>query len=146
MFAFGGWIGKKTAVIMTMSFFVVVVIGSIDKTIVNRDRPFIITSDSDKSFPSGHAAIVSAGATTALVLLHGSIRRDVISVGLALEAVLVSFSRIYVGWHYPLELAGGILLGVGIAFVFIGANKQIEILMRDILTFLTGIKDRSETK
>lgn len=50
-----------------MSFLVVVAIGSIDKTIDNRDRPFIITSDSDKSFPSGHAALVSAGATTALV-------------------------------------------------------------------------------
>lgn len=64
---------------------------------------------------------------------------------LALEAALVSFSRLYVGWHYP-DVAGGIILGVGIAFVFVGTNKQIEILMRDILIFLTGMKNRGEMK
>jgi hypothetical protein len=51
-----------------------------------------------------------------LPLYRGSYKKLAVSIGLAVEATLVCYSRVYVGEHYPLDIAGGIFLGVGVAF------------------------------
>jgi undecaprenyl-diphosphatase len=87
-------------------------------------------------FPSGHAVIVSAGATGALMLFTGTPRRVVVSTILAIEAALVCLSRIYVGGHYPLDVIGGILLAVGVSLIFIGVEKHIESLFMPLKKLL----------
>jgi membrane-associated phospholipid phosphatase len=73
------------------------------KDIIARPRPvipasdFLISADKDYAFPSGHAVIVSAGATGALMLIRRTPRRLVVSTILAIEAAIVCLSRIYVG-------------------------------------------------
>jgi membrane-associated phospholipid phosphatase len=51
-----------------------------------------------------------------------------ISIALAIEAAIVCFSRIYVGAHFILDVVGGILLGVGIALLFISQSRRIDSL------------------
>lgn len=133
LFIFGGWSGKKTAIVLVLAFIVIIPIGFIAKEIVQRPHPVIPESDfllaqdpNEYSYPSGHATIVSAGAAVALSLFRDSRIKTGISLALAAEAVLVCISRVYVGGHYPLDVVGGILLGVGISFLFIGATKQVE--------------------
>lgn len=135
LFIFGGWTGKKAAVIMALAMLVIVPIGTAAKDIVARPRPvipradFLVAADREYAFPSGHAMIVSAGAATVLALFRDSPRKLAISLALAVEAALVCFSRVYVGGHYPLDVIGGILLGVGISFIFVAEERYVEQLL-----------------
>ncbi|MFD3548925.1 phosphatase PAP2 family protein [Streptomyces sp. NPDC058655] len=82
----------------------------------------------DWSFPSNHAAI-AGGAAVALAL---AVR------GLALLAVplalLMAFSRVYVGVHYPHDVAVGLLLGGAVAALVVlaltGPISRITAAMR----------------
>lgn len=142
LFAFGGWTGKKTAVVIAISMLVLIPTGSIAKDVIGRERPivpqsdFLLASDKEGSFPSGHATIVSAGAAVALALFRNSKTKLAISIGLAAEALLVCISRVYVGGHYPTDVVGGILLGTGVAFIFVGIAFRIEKAMIPIAKVL----------
>jgi undecaprenyl-diphosphatase len=142
LFIFGGWTGKKTAVVIAISMLVLIPLGVLTKDIVARVRPviprsdFLIASDKEYSYPSGHALIVSAGAAGALFLFRNTSRQFAVSIILAIEAALVCVSRVYVGGHYPLDIVGGILLGVGVSLVFVGIEKRIESVMIPIKNLL----------
>jgi len=132
LFIFGGSAGKKTAIILSIVILVLIPIGIIAKEVIERPRPdipsadFLIQPDSEFSFPSGHALIVSAGAAIVLIMFSDSTRKLAISSLLSIEAGMVCFSRVYVGGHYPLDVIGGIFLGVGISFLFLWKEKKLE--------------------
>ncbi|MCC2649461.1 MAG: rane-associated phospholipid phosphatase [Nitrososphaeraceae archaeon] len=136
LFIIGGWTGKKTAVVMGLAMLVLIPVVNAAKEIVARPRPaiiyqtdFLIAADSKYAFPSGHATIVSAGAAVVLMLYRDSARKLAISLSLTIEAALVCFSRVYVGGHYPLDVFGGIFLGVGTALLFISVTNYGEVVM-----------------
>ena len=142
LFIFGGWTGKKTAVVVAISMLVLIPLGVLAKDIVARARPvipksdFLIAPDKEYAYPSGHALIVSAGAAGALFLFRNTRRQLVVSIVLAIEAALVCISRVYVGGHYPLDVVGGILLGVGVSLIFVGIEKRIESVIIPIKNLL----------
>lgn len=61
------------------------------------------------SFPSGHAANI-----TASMLFIGLVYRRALAPALAV-ALIVSFSRIYIGVHWPSDVLAGMALGAAIA-------------------------------
>jgi undecaprenyl-diphosphatase len=63
----------------------------------------------DASFPSGHAATSFAAATVL------SFARPRWAPAFYLLALAIGFSRVYVGVHYPLDILGGAVLGIGVA-------------------------------
>ena len=63
------------------------------------------------SFPSGHAAISFVMAT---ILSHQFPHHRIFLIGLAFA---VSFSRIYLGVHFPSDCFLGALIGSGIGFI-----------------------------
>ena len=95
----------------------------------DRDRPPLSNPDPEPlvdlpatySFPSGHAT-VSFACATVLALAVPRLR-----VPLYALATLISFSRVYVGVHYPLDVLAGAALGVAIA---IALRKLAAVLRR----------------
>lgn len=138
LFIFGKKTGKKTALVISVSMIVLIPVGIVAKELIERPRPvipetnFLIAVDSEYTFPSGHALMVSAGAAIALILFRGSYKELTVSILLTIEAALVCFSRVYVGVHYPLDVLGGILLGVGVSLLFIWKGTYIEFLFFQI--------------
>jgi len=91
---------------------------SLVKLIVHRPRPTeaLILVPSSFAFPSGHAAAATAlFLTMALLAAKGErrlgSRRVIIGAGLAI-ALLVGWSRVYLGVHYFSDVIGGMLLGL----------------------------------
>src|SRR2546422_6892932 len=91
------------------------------KILLPRPRPFPtipltlrIPNESDSSYPSGHALIVSIGAAFCLARFQ----RKIVAGLLTIEAGNVCYSRVYFGVHYPLDVAGGGRLRIGGALVW----------------------------
>ena len=72
--------------------------------------PLLINAPRDFSFPSGHTI---AGFESATVLL---LRHWKIGIPVAVLAVLIAFSRLYLYVHYPTDVLSSIVLGIGIGF------------------------------
>lgn len=132
LFVFGRRDGRRTAALLTIAFLILIPTGYALKEIVNRPRPMpssyenlLIKEENDSSFPSGHALIVSAGATIVLARFNRGIQ-IIPSLILVAEALLVIYSRVYVGNHYPLDVIGGTLLGIGVSFFVISSDRFIE--------------------
>ena len=129
---FGGHTGRRTVLIMAITILILIPLGVIAKDLISRPRPiipagsFLIAPDERYAFPSGHALTVSAGAAVMLALFRDTYKQRILSIGLAVEASLVCFSRVYVGGHYPLDVIGGMLLGVGVAFIFVACAKPFD--------------------
>lgn len=129
---FGGWEGRKTALVIVIAVLVIIPLSTISKDIVARTRPDIslnmqlsLPAERDRSYPSGHSIIVAGGAAIMLALFRTN-KRIIVSVALTIEAALVCISRVYVGQHFPLDVTGGILLGVGVSFILVGVSDRIE--------------------
>jgi membrane-associated phospholipid phosphatase len=94
---------------------------------VDRLRPYaahpahahlLIERSHDPSFPSDHAT--GAFALAAGVWFYNR-KAGALLAGLA---VLLSFSRVYVGTHYPGDVIGGALIGIGVALTLWGTRLR----------------------
>lgn len=110
---------KKTrkASICSYAALNIVLIGNevILKHLINRTRPFeavkglvtLIEHPSSSSFPSRH----TSSAFAAVVVLWALLPRK-FSIPALVLAGLISFSRLYVGVHYPTDILGGMAIGL----------------------------------
>ena len=93
------------------------------KALFQRDRPQLwdrIVTENSYSFPSGHAMASSAFYFSLVVIAWPTRWRWWVIIGGALYTVLIGFSRLYLGVHYPTDVVAGWLvsfLWVGLVYV-----------------------------
>lgn len=97
---------------MAMAF----VLAHLGQYLIARDRPFVVglgtqwlPHRASHSLPSAHASVSFAFACAVAMVLAAGYRLWAIAA-LAV-AVLISWSRVYLGLHFPSDIVAGVLLG-----------------------------------
>lgn len=127
--------GKKGRIVALLVLIIITlsdqVSSSVIKSWVRRVRPcfevdgvrLLIRQSRSFSFPSSHASNMSAMATLFSVKYP---RFKTIFISMA---VLVAFSRIYVGVHYPSDILGGAVLGISCAVAVLFIERWFSNLL-----------------
>jgi membrane-associated phospholipid phosphatase len=105
--------------------------------VLPRQRPSVERLEdlpANASYPSGHtAASIAVYAGLVFLLASGAGRRGVriaAWVAAIVLPVFVAMSRMYRGMHHPLDVAGGILIGVGAMMVLLFACRAAGAAVR----------------
>jgi len=126
---FGGRKGRITALLVAVILlFTDQIVNFVIKPLVGRERPcftlehvrLLIPQPHSLSFPSSHAANISAMATLFKVRY-----RKYAGLFIAI-ALLICVSRMSVGVHYPSDVAAGALAGFSFAMGILWLTRRLE--------------------
>lgn len=103
------------------------------KGLFARERPDVVPHlvfVGNEAFPSGHSMIATIMYLTLALLVaqltrSGRLRAYIVAVAVAV-AVLVGFTRVYLGVHYPSDVVGGWALGIAWALPWGLALRYVE--------------------
>jgi hypothetical protein len=117
-----GWF-KKDALFILLNFLISTLLTQLPKNFIwdKVSRPMAssipheqihtvkgVTMHLWNSFPSGHTA---TAFTLFLVSVYLFPKKEILMIGI-LYAIACGYSRVYLGQHFPLDLAGGITVGI----------------------------------
>ncbi|HPU36279.1 MAG TPA: phosphatase PAP2 family protein, partial [Bacillota bacterium] len=126
-FIFGSRSWKNAALLMLLALFASFLVDEeLLKNIFRRPRPFetfavtnlLVLPPDSYSFPSAHTANAFASA---LVLAR---KIPPVAGPVLVLALLMSFSRVYVGVHYPLDILAGAFVGAACALFVLKLEKR----------------------
>ncbi len=103
------------------------------KTVFGRERPTVVSAlatEVDLSFPSGHSLIASAIYPTLGLLLARTFKDQHLKVFVLAAAacltLMIGFTRIYIGVHYPTDVLGGWMLGLSWAILCALVSQRLR--------------------
>jgi membrane-associated phospholipid phosphatase len=131
-----GWF-KKDAIFILLNFLISTLLTQIPKNLIwdNVSRPMASGIPQDQihrvsgvdmhlwnSFPSGHTA---TAFTLFLVTVFYFPKKVVLTVG-AIYAMACGYARVYLGQHFPLDIAGGIMVAILTLILSIYISHKIK--------------------
>lgn len=142
-------INKKFGYKLGFALLTSTIVNIVLKDVINAARPIGVPgirsirleTATGQSFPSGH----TQGATTFWISCIIKVRRRWIYIVGILAIILMSFSRLYLGLHYPTDVIGGIVIGTICVFIsnyifdYAEVTKKAWILMIIIVPALVGM-------
>jgi len=113
---------RKEALVFALVFILANVVAYGLKYAIARPRPsdLGVAPEAEPAFPSAHTMNAFAFAAT-LSSYHRKF-----SVGLFAWALVVAFSRVYLGLHYVTDVVGGAILGIVVSVVVTRAAKRAD--------------------
>jgi undecaprenyl-diphosphatase len=135
VFYLKGW--KLSAALLFVSTAGGIVLTTVLKAVFQRARPELFDSGytaSFYSFPSGHATIAVGFYGMLALILAYQIQTPVrwlVAVGGLLLVLLIGFSRLYLGVHYPTDVLAG-YLAAPLWVITVGAVYFLWIWVRDL--------------
>ena len=98
------------------------------KSVLKRQRPYVTYPndiypdeiDNGYSMPSAHSSLAFATATSIFL----NYKKWYVAVPLYAWATSVSYSRMYLGQHYPTDVMAGAAVGIGSAYLCHWLNKK----------------------
>jgi undecaprenyl-diphosphatase len=137
---------KKAAVFITFSVLIALLLGYITKNIYYHPRPFaigigldLVPDDLTSSFPSDHTT--GMFALSFALLFIKKYRLAIVSFPLAL---LVGFSRIFIGVHFPFDILGSIAYGTIGALIAILLKQHLDSVTDKIIELQKGLAHKSK--
>lgn len=98
--------------------------------VVPRDRPSVARLEDlpvDASYPSGHTAasiaVYSGFALLITASITGSVKKGLAWTCAILLTTFVALSRMYRGMHHPLDVVGGVFVGIGAILLLLFACR-----------------------
>lgn len=138
---------KKVAIITLIAFLFSDLITFALKHFIHEARPFmvldnvhlLITEDDLNSFPSGHTTSTIAVVTTLILNMKELTKNHylIVDVALVLFAVLIPFSRMYVGVHYPGDVLAGLIVGLCGALFINHFKDKIFLLSKNLRSIIS---------
>lgn len=133
---------RKMVLLAAATALVALGINQIIGTFYFRERPFaahavtlLVHRSTDPSFPSDH----SAGAfALALAMLWQNRKLGRVMIGMA---ILLAFSRVFVGVHYPLDVLGGSLTALLGMAIIRSQSQRLEPVLQWMLRMWKKIED-----
>ena len=102
------------------------------KNLIDRDRPDWQHADallSTHSYPSGHASSAAALGGIVVILVSMLVRRANLRrtayAAVVLVVALICLDRVLLGRHYPTDVVGGVLLGLGMVLLGIALYSPL---------------------
>ena len=123
-------ISKKKGFIVCLTLMSSTIVMGISKAIVRFPRPWTMIDDLDVvrqstatgySFPSGHTSC----AGSAYGAMACSFKKRWLSIACAAIITLVAISRMYLCVHWPMDVAGGLIIGCGSALLLNGLFSKL---------------------
>ena len=131
---------KKVAIITFIALLFSGAIAFVLKHMVHEPRPFmaldnvhlLISEDDLNSFPSGHTTCTVAIVTSLILNMKELVKKYylIADITLVIFAVLIPFSRMYVGVHYPGDILAGAVVGLVGALIINRYKEKILSLLR----------------
>jgi len=120
---------KKTAMSFVSMMLPSVIVNQIFKRSFKFSRPpekaihrLAYIARDDPTFPSGHAQ----NAVVLGIFAARQMKTPATKLGSILLAVIIPWSRVYLGTHYPRDAVAGALLGTGVAFAVTSSEKPFK--------------------
>jgi undecaprenyl-diphosphatase len=122
---------RRQAAIFAVTVIAAQVSSEILKLVYERPRPELVPHGSyvySNSFPSGHSTVATAtylALATVIASLEPRRATKILAYALAIGlVVMIGFSRVYLGVHWPSDVLAGWSLGAGWALLaWIGLNR-----------------------
>lgn len=121
-------INEKSAAGLAIVFFFSFWLNSEFKDLLSQPRPYsfkpdiVIGHSSGYGLPSGH----SQNSLVLWILLASWFKKKWLYTAAALLTLFISFSRLYLGHHFPTDIFGGWFLGIVVLLVYFGLRGRVS--------------------